>query len=172
MPQQKKHFLWKVHLDKTTLTRNNWENRVLKVSPTEYCYIYYVYNTDWLCAPFFLNYFESEWFYRDEPFIKNVSFGGARKKCYIFKIGEPFKGIVNQFWVYNIFVVSQRKKHFYERSISIKQLWLEIIEKRGCTKSVRPSTVIYIIYITRTDFVHPFFSIISSQSGFIEMNLL
>ena len=59
-----------------------------KVSPTEYYYIYYIYNTDWLCAPFFLNYFESEWFYRDEPFTKNVSFGGARKKSYIFKIGE------------------------------------------------------------------------------------
>ena len=27
--QQKKHYLYKVHLDKTTLTRNNWENRVL-----------------------------------------------------------------------------------------------------------------------------------------------
>ena len=41
MSQQEKHFLWRVHLDKTTLTRNNWENRVLKVSRTEYCYIYY-----------------------------------------------------------------------------------------------------------------------------------
>ena len=30
--QQKKHFLWMVHLDKTTLTPNNWENRVIKVS--------------------------------------------------------------------------------------------------------------------------------------------
>ena len=30
----------------------------------------------------------------------------------------------------------------YERFISIKPLWLEIIEKKGCTKSVRPSTVI------------------------------
>ena len=36
---------------------------------------------------------------------------------------------------------------FYKRFISIKPLWLEIIEKRGCTKSVRPSTIIYIIYI-------------------------
>ena len=53
--------------------------------------IYNIYNSTrsyWLCAPSFLNYFESEWFYRDELFIKNVSFGGARKKCYIFKIGE------------------------------------------------------------------------------------
>ena len=30
----------------------------------------------------------------------------------------------------------------------------------------------YIIVLGRTDFVHPFFSFISSQSGFIEMNLL
>ena len=35
---------------KKTLTRNNWENGMLKVSPTEYCYIY---NKDWLWAPFF-----------------------------------------------------------------------------------------------------------------------
>ena len=27
-------------------------------------------------------------FYRDGPFIKNVSFVGTRKKCYIFKISE------------------------------------------------------------------------------------
>ena len=32
--QQKKHFLWMAHLDKTTLARNNWDNRVPKVSPT------------------------------------------------------------------------------------------------------------------------------------------
>ena len=37
--QQKKHFLWKVHLDKTTLTRNNWENRGVKFSQVECCYI-------------------------------------------------------------------------------------------------------------------------------------
>ena len=41
----KETFLWKVHLDKTALTRNNWENRMLKVSPTEYCYIYIIYIT-------------------------------------------------------------------------------------------------------------------------------
>ena len=38
----------------------------------------------------------------------------------------------------------------------MKLLWLEIIEKIGCSKSVRPSTVIYIIYISRTDFEHIF----------------
>ena len=37
LSQQKKHFLWKVHLDETTLTQNNWGDRVRKVSPTEYC---------------------------------------------------------------------------------------------------------------------------------------
>ena len=41
--KQKKHFLLLVHLDKTTLTRNNWENRVLKGNPSKYCYIYYIY---------------------------------------------------------------------------------------------------------------------------------
>ena len=61
---------------------------------------------------------------------------------------------------------------FYKRFISIKPLWLEIIEKKGCTKSVRVIYIIYIIVLGRTDFVHPFLSIISSQSGFIEMDLL
>ena len=36
-------FLWKVHLNKSNPTQNNLENRVLKVSPNGYCYIY---NTD------------------------------------------------------------------------------------------------------------------------------
>ena len=49
-----------------------------------------------------------------------------------------------------------KRNIFYKRSISIKQFWLEIIEKIGCSKSVRPSTVIYIMYITRTDFEHHF----------------
>ena len=63
-----------------------------KVSPTEYCYIYHIYNTDRLCAPFFLNYFESEWFYRDGPFTKNIFFGGARKNVIYSKlVNNPFK---------------------------------------------------------------------------------
>ena len=74
-----------------------------------------------------------------------------------------FNGIVHQFWIY---------KTFYRRSISIKQLWLEIIEKIWCLKSVRPSTFIYIIYITRTDFEHPIFLSIPSQRCFFEMGLL
>ena len=54
----------------------------------------------------------------------------------------------------------------------MKQLWLEIIKKNGAqSQSVLYIYIIYIIVLGRTDFVHPFFSIISSQSGFIEMNL-
>ena len=45
---------------------------------------------------------------------------------------------------------------FYERFISLIQLWLEIIENIECSKAVWPSTVIYILYITRTDFEHHF----------------
>ena len=82
------------------------------------------------------------------------------------------KGLFTNFEYITFFSCPTERNIFYERFISIKPLWLEIIEKKGCTKSVR---VIYMIYITvlgRTDFVHPIFSIISSQSGFIEMNLL
>ena len=82
------------------------------------------------------------------------------------------KGLFTNFEYITFFSCPTKRNIFCKRSISIKPLWLEIIEKRGCTKSVQPSTIIYIIYITRTDFVHPFFSIIPSQSGFIEMDLL
>ena len=44
---------------------------------------------------------------------------------------EPFKGIVHQFWIYNIFSCLNLRNIFYKRSISIKQLWLETIEKIG-----------------------------------------
>ena len=46
---------------------------MLKVSTTEYCYKYYIYNTDWLWAPF----------YRDGPFIKNVSLDQKQKMLFI-----------------------------------------------------------------------------------------
>ena len=40
----------------------------------------------------FHNYFESELFYRDEPFIKNVSFVGPRKNVKYSKlVNNPFK---------------------------------------------------------------------------------
>ena len=48
--------------------------------------MYYIYNStqsDWLWAPYFLNYFESDLFYRDGPFIKNVSFVETQKMLYI-----------------------------------------------------------------------------------------
>ena len=84
---------------------------------------------------------------------------------------HSLKGLFTNF-EYITFFSSPNKGHiFCKRSISMKQLWLEIIEKIGCSKSVRSGTVIYIVYITRTDFVHPIFSIISSQSCFIEINL-
>ena len=82
------------------------------------------------------------------------SFGSICRKTYSSYI--KFKETVHQFWIYNIFLVPQQKKHFCKRSILIKQLWLEIIEKILCLKAVR---VIYIIYITvlgRTDFEHNF----------------
>ena len=66
-----------------------------------------------------------------------------------------------------------RRNIIYERSISIKQLWLEIIEKIGCSKSDQPSTVIIYIYIYIMDWLWaPFFSIISSQRCFIELVFL
>ena len=56
------------------------------------------------------------------------------------------------------FSCPNRRNIFNRRFISKKHLWLEVIDKIGCSKSVRPSTVIYIIYIyiTRTDFEHNF----------------
>ena len=85
------------------------------------------------------------------PFIRKQI-----KKLPFWPIFWVFKGIIHQFWIYNNFPLLNKGNIFYERSISIKPLWLEIIEKKGCTKSVRPSTIIYIIYITRTDFEHHF----------------
>ena len=82
------------------------------------------------------------------------------------------KGLFTNFKYITFFSCPNGRIIFYERVISIKPLGLEIIEKKGCTKSVRVIYIIYIIVLGRTDFVHSFFSIISSQSGFIEMNLL
>ena len=58
---------------------------------------------------------------------------------------------------------------FCKRSISIKQLWLEIIEKIGCSKSVQPSTVIYVYYIYSTD---RRWANISSQLCSFDMDIL
>ena len=73
---------------------------VLKVSP---CYIYNIYNStrsDWLWAPYFLNYFELELFDRDGTFIKNVSFVETRKNVvYLKLVNNPFK----YYCVYRLF---------------------------------------------------------------------
>ena len=66
------------------------------------------------------------------------------------------KRIVYQFWIYNIFSCLNKRYIFYKMFITIKQLWLKITEKKRCSKSFRLSTVIYIIFITRTDFEHHF----------------
>ena len=84
--QQNKHSLYKVHLDKTTLIRNNLE----KWCSTSVRVIYIIYitvlgRTDFEHSIFSI--IESELFYRHEPLIKNVSFVETREKCYIFEIG-------------------------------------------------------------------------------------
>ena len=84
---------------------------------------------------------------------------------------HSLKGLFTNFEYITFFSCPTKRNIFCKRSISIKPLWLEIIEKKVCTKSVRVIYIIYIIVLGRTDFVHPLFSIISSQSGFIEMDL-
>ena len=55
-----------------------------------------------------------------------------------------------------------KRNIFYEWPISIKQLWFEVIPTEYC----------YIYYIYNTDGLGaPFFSIISSQGCFVEMDL-
>ena len=66
------------------------------------------------------------------------------------------KGLFTNFEYITFFSYHKERNIFYERFISIKQLWLEIIEKIWCSQTVRPSTVIYVIYITRTEFEHHF----------------
>ena len=75
-------------------------------------------------------------------------------------------GLLTNFEYIIFFSCPTERNIFYKRFISIKPLWLEIIEKKGCTKSLRASTIIYIIYITRTDLIT------SSQSCSIDMDLL
>ena len=74
---------------------------VLKVSP---CYIYNIYNStrsDWLWAPYFLNYFESELFYWDGPFTKSFFRWGTKKMLYIQNWWTiPLKIYL---WVYEIY---------------------------------------------------------------------
>ena len=112
VPQRKKHFLWKVHLDKTTLTRNNWEKWCSK--SVRVIYIYNIYNStrsDWLWAPYFLNYFELELFYRNEPLMKNVSFV------------ETQKNVLNSKLVNNLFKCAKQEPN--QKCLPTKRLFLQ-----------------------------------------------
>ena len=80
------------------------------------------------------------------------------------------KGIVHQNWIYSIFFVFQQKTFL----IKIPSWWNNSDYnnwEKWCSKSVL--VICIIIYITlfgQNDFVDPIFSIISSQSCFIEMD--
>ena len=65
------------------------------------------------------------------------------------------KGLFTSFEYITFFSCLNKRNILYERCISIKQL--EVIAKVGCSKSGQPSTIICIIYITRTDY-EPHFS--------------
>ena len=88
--QQKKHFLWRVHLDKTTLTRNNLENWVLIVSPTE-IYSIFITRTDfdhYFSELFLVRFVLSRWTFHKKCFFcrdtkKNVKY--SKLVNYFFK---------------------------------------------------------------------------------------
>ena len=73
-------ILWKVHLEKTTLTRSNWEKGSVKsIQPsTDILYYYIIYKTQIdfadLCSQLLVRVVFSRWAFHN--------------KCYIFKIGE------------------------------------------------------------------------------------
>ena len=88
--------------------------------------------------------------YRDIKFIfilKNVSLCSLAVRFAMNWGKLTLKGLFTNFEYVIFFSCLNRRNIFYERPISIKQLWLEIIEKIGCSKSVRPSTVIYMFII-------------------------
>ena len=66
------------------------------------------------------------------------------------------KRFFTNFEYITFFSCPNKRNIFYKRSMWFKQFWFEIIEKIWCSKSVRLSTVIYILYITPTDFEHHF----------------
>jgi len=77
------------------------------------------------------------------PFKAKSNTGRTWSNRQIYQNIMGLNGIAHQFWIYITFFSCPNKRNiFCERSISIKQLWLETIEKIGCSKSVRPSTVI------------------------------
>ena len=89
---------------------------LLKVSP---CYIYDISKrtrSDWLWAPYFLNYFVSELFYRDGPFIKNVFFLLRYEENVIYSklVNSPFK-----------------YAFYFSRNISTTQLiWISCVKSK------------------------------------------
>jgi len=78
------------------------------------------------------------------------------------------KGLFTNIEYITFFSCLNKINIFHKRSTSIKQLWSEIVEKIGCSKSV---CIIYIIYVynsTRSDWLWaPILPIISSQGCFI-----
>ena len=90
--KQKKHFLCKVHVSKRTLTRNNLEKRVLKVSPTKYFYVYlYITRTDFeqhISQLFRVRFVLSRWNFCE----KSVSFVETQRKNGIYSklVNKPF----------------------------------------------------------------------------------
>lgn len=71
----------------------------------------------------------------------------TRNLFFVFKLDGPFKGIIHQFWIYNIFCASTIETLFYKKPILKKQLWLRIIEKTGCSKWIRVINIINIIMV-------------------------
>ena len=80
-----------------------------------YVYVSYM---DWLWAPFFLNYFEPELFYRNVPFIKKCFFCWDTKKLIYSKlVSNPFKyWNINKLWL-------QSKRMYIKKNNKI-MLWI------------------------------------------------
>ena len=110
--------------------------------------------------------FELELFYRDGPFIKNVSFVENQKNVNFSKLVKHqypekesinhiavfipnnviLEGIAHQFWMYKKNSSLNKRNIFYKRAISIKQLWLEIIEIGCSSQSDRVLLYISLLY--------------------------
>ena len=118
----------------------------------------------------------------DTILVKPIKPTGLNENIMIFSVldGEKkifkilfFKGFVPHFWIYNIFVCLNKRNIFYERSISIKTT-LTRNDSENRVLNVRLTEYCYIYYIDdKTNWLWaPFFSIILSQSCFIQMDLL
>ena len=97
-----------------------------------------------------------KWFFQTWPFTKVINYFVVYYLVFL-----SLKRLFTNFEYITFFSCPTERNIFYKRFILIKPLCLEIIEKKGCTNSVRVIYIIYIIVLGRTDFVHPFFSIIS-----------